>query len=40
MSKPLFTEHYKQYLAHSLSGQVPNPATPFEARAYLELAAA
>jgi len=40
MSKPLFTEHDKQYLARFLGGEVPNPTTPFEARVFLELAAA
>jgi len=40
MSKPLFTEHDKQYLARFLRGELPHPTTPFEARTFLELAAA
>ncbi len=40
MPKALFTEHDKQYLARFLGGEVPDPKTPFEARAFLERAAA
>jgi hypothetical protein len=40
MSKPLFTEHDKHYLARFLGGELPHPTTAFEARAFLELAAA
>lgn len=40
MSNPLFTEHDKQYLSRFLGGELPHPNTPFEARAFLELAAA
>lgn len=40
MSRSLFTEHDKQYVARFLGGQMPQPTTPFEARAFLELAAA
>jgi hypothetical protein len=40
MPKPLFTEHDKQYLARFLGGELPHPTTPFEARTFLERAAA
>ena len=40
MTKPLFSETSKAYLSRFLDGEMPHPATPFEARAILERAAA
>jgi hypothetical protein len=40
MSKPLFSEFEKLYLARFLGGDVSHPTTAFEARAFLERAAA
>ena len=40
MSKPIFTEHDKAYLARFLGGEMVHPTTPFEARVALERAAA
>lgn len=40
MIKPLFSDADKAYLAKFLGGEVVHPATPFEARAALERAAA
>ena len=39
MTKPLFTDTEKTYLAKFLGGVPPHPTTPFEARATLERAA-
>jgi hypothetical protein len=40
MSKPIFSELEKAYLARFLNGEMPHATTPFEARAFLERAAA
>jgi hypothetical protein len=40
MPKPLFSEFEKLYLARFLRGELPHPTTSFEARAFVERAAA
>jgi hypothetical protein len=40
LTKPIFTDHDKRFLAQFLGGEMPHPATVFEARVYLERAAA
>lgn len=40
MSKPIFTEFEKAYIARFLGGEMPHPKTPFEARTFLERASA
>jgi hypothetical protein len=40
VSKPIFSEHEKKYLAKFLNGEIPHPTSPFEARVFLERAAA
>lgn len=40
MPKPIFCEVEKVRLSRFLDGEMPHPTTPFEARAYIERAAA